>query len=76
MENLSKVFQKQKNKKDEETEFHNSKLSFYYRLPVAEKCLKKCKVLVFHANILMDKYFNGNWTPLSMSHLLHIRKFF
>ena len=42
MENISEVFQKEKRKKGyEETELYNS-LSFYYRLPVGEKCLEKC----------------------------------
>ena len=36
MENLSKVFQKQRKKTHEKIEFHN------YRLTVVEKCLEKC----------------------------------
>ena len=38
MENLAVVFQKQKWKKK-----HMKKLSFYFRLPVIEKCLEKCR---------------------------------
>ena len=45
IENLLRVFQKQKRKRThEEIEFHNSvqDLSFYFGLLVVEKCLEKC----------------------------------
>ena len=44
MENISSVFQRQKRKKKrmERLSFiTNSRLSFYHRLPIAEKCLEK-----------------------------------
>ena len=44
MENISRVFQKQQQKKaHEESEFHNSiqDLSFYYHLTVAQNCLEQ-----------------------------------
>ena len=55
MENLSRVFQKQKRKKKQgEIEFHNSVQDWVFTtvIPVLEKCyiyVPKCYILSFHS---------------------------
>ena len=47
MENFSRLFQNKKEKKKNMMKLSfmtHSRLSFYHRLPVAVKCLKKCVI--------------------------------